>query len=140
MPAGFQMQTELLGGSFDYQKLSDVTQQVVKAASSNPQLQHVSDDFRPGAPQVTVTVDRDRAETLRVSVGDVFSTLIVLSRIDLRQSVQQIRTGIPSLCPGRFEVSLQTGRSVEPLCYEPGQADGADRRDRASRHQLWRRR
>ena len=31
--------------------------------------------FRPGAPQVAVTVDRDRAETLRVSVGDVFSAL-----------------------------------------------------------------
>jgi len=29
----------------------------------------------PGAPHVSVTVDRDRAQTLRVSVGDVFSVL-----------------------------------------------------------------
>jgi HAE1 family hydrophobic/amphiphilic exporter-1 len=72
---GFQMQAELLGGSFNYQKLNEVTQQLVKAASADPRLQHVLTTFRPGAPQVTVTVDRDRAETLRVSVGDVFSTL-----------------------------------------------------------------
>ena len=31
--------------------------------------------FSPSAPQVSVTVDRDRTQTLRVSVGDVFSTL-----------------------------------------------------------------
>ncbi|HEV2097662.1 MAG TPA: efflux RND transporter permease subunit [Stellaceae bacterium] len=72
---GFQMQTVLLGGSFDYQKLSDGADAVVKAANANPGLQHVLTTFRPGAPQVRVTVDRDRAETLRVSVGDVFSAL-----------------------------------------------------------------
>jgi len=72
---GFQMQLELLGGSFDYQKLSEVTEQIVKEANADPRLQHVLTTFRPGAPQVAVTVDRDRAETLRVSVGDVFSAL-----------------------------------------------------------------
>ncbi len=72
---GFQMQTVLLGGSFDYQKLSDAANQIVKNANAEPGLQHVLTTFRPGAPQVAVTVDRDRAETLRVSVGDVFSAL-----------------------------------------------------------------
>ena len=72
---GFQMQTVLLGGSFDYQKLSDATEAVVKTANANPSLQHVLTTFRPGAPQVVLTVDRDRAETLRVSVGDVFAAL-----------------------------------------------------------------
>jgi hydrophobic/amphiphilic exporter-1 (mainly G- bacteria), HAE1 family len=72
---GFQMQTEMLGGSFDYQKLSDATNQIVKTAAGDPQLQHVVTTFRPAAPQVAVTIDRDRAETLRVSVGDIFSEL-----------------------------------------------------------------
>ncbi len=72
---GFQMQTELLGGSFDYRKLSDGAEAVVKKANADPGLQHVLTTFRPGAPQVMVTVDRDRAETLRVSVGDVFTAL-----------------------------------------------------------------
>jgi HAE1 family hydrophobic/amphiphilic exporter-1 len=72
---GLQMEVELLGGSFDYRKLSEVTDKFVKQASSDPQLQHMLTTFSPGAPQVTVTVDRDRIQTLRVSVGDVFSTL-----------------------------------------------------------------
>jgi HAE1 family hydrophobic/amphiphilic exporter-1 len=72
---GFQMQTNLLGGSRDYQKLSDAAEQVVKAARAEPSLEHVVTTFRPGAPQVAVTIDRERAETLRVSVGDVFNAL-----------------------------------------------------------------
>jgi len=72
---GFQMQLELLGGSFDYQKLDTFTKQLVKEAAADPRLAHVQTSFSPGAPHVSVTVDRARAETLRVSVGDVFSTL-----------------------------------------------------------------
>ncbi len=72
---GLQMELELLGGSFDYQRLSDLTNKMVDQAGRDPQLQHVLTTFSPNAPQVSVTVDRDRAQTLRVSVGDVFSTL-----------------------------------------------------------------
>jgi hydrophobic/amphiphilic exporter-1 (mainly G- bacteria), HAE1 family len=72
---GLQMQLELLGGSSNYQKLDEVTQRLVKEGAADPQLQHVLTTFSPGAPHVTVAVDRARAETLRVSVGDVFSVL-----------------------------------------------------------------
>jgi hydrophobic/amphiphilic exporter-1 (mainly G- bacteria), HAE1 family len=72
---GLQMEVELLGGSFDYQKLSDLTNKIVDRADKDPQLQHVLTTFSPSAPQVSVTVDRDRIQTLRVSVGDVFATL-----------------------------------------------------------------
>jgi HAE1 family hydrophobic/amphiphilic exporter-1 len=72
---GFQMQVELLGGSFDYTKLSEATDTVVRAAAANPQLQRVLTTFRPDSPHVTLTVDRVQAETLRVSVGDVFAAL-----------------------------------------------------------------
>ena len=72
---GFQMQLELLGGSFDYQKLNNLTQEIVKQASSDPALANVLTTFKPDAPHVALTVDRARAETLRVSVGDIFATL-----------------------------------------------------------------
>src|SRR5262249_36967692 len=72
---GIQMQLVMLGGSFDYNKLDDVTHQLVKQATANPQLEHVLTTFSPGGPHVSVTVDRARAQTLRVSVGDVFSAL-----------------------------------------------------------------
>ena len=72
---GFQMQLELLGGSTDFQKLGNLTDQMVAAAGKEPSLQNVLTTFRNDAPHVTLTVDRDRAQTLRVSVGDVFATL-----------------------------------------------------------------
>jgi HAE1 family hydrophobic/amphiphilic exporter-1 len=72
---GFQMQLELLGGSNDYEKLGNLTDQIVKAAAGDRSLQNVLTTYRTQAPHVTLTVDRDRAQTLRVSVGDVFATL-----------------------------------------------------------------
>ena len=72
---GFQMQVQLLGGSFNYTKLNDATQAVVNTAKANPQMQRIITTFRPDAPHVGLTVDRIQAETLRVPVGDVFSAL-----------------------------------------------------------------
>jgi HAE1 family hydrophobic/amphiphilic exporter-1 len=72
---GFQLQLELLGGSTDYVKLGQLTDQIVAEAAKEPALANVATTFRNNAPQVTLTVDRDRVQDLRVSVGDVFSTL-----------------------------------------------------------------
>ncbi|MBR0661590.1 efflux RND transporter permease subunit [Neoroseomonas oryzicola] len=72
---GFQMQLELLGGSFDYRKLEELTRQITERASREPSIRSAITTFRANAPQVTITVDRARAEQLRVPVGDVFSML-----------------------------------------------------------------
>ena len=72
---GFQMEVEMLGGSFNYTKLDELTRQILKSAAANPTVQRSLTTFQLSAPQVAVTVDRDRAQTLKVSVGDVFSTL-----------------------------------------------------------------
>ena len=72
---GFQMQLEMLGGSFDYRKLEALTGEIVKQAAAEPSVRNVITTFHVNAPQVVMTIDRARAETLRVSVGDVFSTL-----------------------------------------------------------------
>jgi HAE1 family hydrophobic/amphiphilic exporter-1 len=72
---GFQMEVEMLGGSFNYTKLDEVTRQILKSAAASPTVQRSLTTFQLSAPQVAVTVDRDRAQTLKVSVGDVFKTL-----------------------------------------------------------------
>ena len=72
---GFQMQVELLGGSTDFEKLGNLTNQIVAEAAKDPALSNVLTTFKTEAPHVTLTVDRDRAQTLRVSVGDIFATL-----------------------------------------------------------------
>src|SRR5690606_21634511 len=72
---GFTMQIELRDGSFDYEKLSHVTDAIIEAGNSQSALQHLVTSFRADVPQLRVTVDRSKAESLKVSVGDVFATV-----------------------------------------------------------------
>ena len=112
---------------------SDVTNQIVEQRRGRSAAAARADDSSaPGAPHVSVTVDRDEGQTLGSRSGDVFSTLELLSRIDLRQPVQQVRSGVPGLCAGRLAIPPAAGRSAQPLCAQPGRQDGADRRGRAS--------
>ena len=75
LAGGFQMQVELTDGSFDYLKLQQAADGVIALANAQPQLQRVMTPFRAGAPQLAVDVDRTKAETLGVGVGDVFQAI-----------------------------------------------------------------
>jgi HAE1 family hydrophobic/amphiphilic exporter-1 len=72
---GFQMQVEQRDGSFDYVKLQNATQNVIDQAGTQSALSNLVTSFRAGAPHVRVNVDRSKAETLKVSIGEVFTTL-----------------------------------------------------------------
>ncbi len=72
---GFTMQIELKDGSFDFAKLQSITNTIVADAQSQSGLQRVSTSFRSSVPQLAVEVDRTKAESLRVTVEQVFSTL-----------------------------------------------------------------
>jgi HAE1 family hydrophobic/amphiphilic exporter-1 len=72
---GFTMQVELRDGSADLTKLQSITNTIVANAQSQSALQRVSTSFRATAPQLRVDVDRVKAQTLHVSVDQVFSTL-----------------------------------------------------------------
>ena len=75
LAGGFQMQVELTDGSFDYLKLQQAADGVIALANAQPQLLRVMTPFRAGAPQLAVEVDRTKAETLGVGVGDVFQAI-----------------------------------------------------------------
>src|SRR5262245_26621867 len=72
---GFQMQVEQKDGSFDYVKLQNATQNLLQQAGTQSALTNLVSSFRAGAPHVRVEVDRSKAETLKVSIGEVFTTL-----------------------------------------------------------------
>lgn len=72
---GFQMQVELQDGSFDYRKLQDVTDLLVQYGNMQPQLSHLMTSFRSSVPQVFAPIDRVKAESLGVSVGDAMDAL-----------------------------------------------------------------
>ena len=72
---GFTMQVELRDGSTDFAKLQSVTNAIVANAQSQSALQRVLDHVPRRRAAIRVEVDRIKAETLHVSVDQVFSTL-----------------------------------------------------------------
>jgi len=73
--SGFTMQVELRDGSFDFSKLQALTNAMVSAAQTQTGLQRVQTTFRSDAPQYRVDIDRVKAQTLHVTVDQVFSTI-----------------------------------------------------------------
>ncbi|KTC96478.1 multidrug efflux pump [Legionella geestiana] len=72
---GFQMQLELKDGSFDYRKLQTATDAMVRYSAEMPELQRVMTSFRANVPQVSAPINRVKAESLGVPVGDATGTL-----------------------------------------------------------------
>ncbi|MGE7415281.1 efflux RND transporter permease subunit [Methylobacterium tarhaniae] len=72
---GFQMQVQLADGSFDYGKLQQAADGLVAQAGSEPGLARVTTPFRASAPHLRIELDRRKAETLGVAVGDALQTV-----------------------------------------------------------------
>ncbi len=72
---GFQMQLELTDGSFDYHKLQVATDQLIQYGSLQPELQKLMTSFRAEVPQLAAPINRTKAESLGVSVGDASDAL-----------------------------------------------------------------
>jgi hypothetical protein len=73
--AGFQMEIGLRDNSFDFQKLQNVGRAVAEKASTQSGIERAMSPFRAGTPQLHVAIERAKAETLGVSLGDVFQAL-----------------------------------------------------------------
>ena len=69
---GFTMMVELRDGSGDLQKLGDITNAIVAAAGTQSGLTRVATSFRSQVPQLDVEIDRTKAQTLGVTVGQAF--------------------------------------------------------------------
>ena len=98
---GFTLQVELRDGSTDFAKLQSITNTIVANAQSQSALQRVSTSFRAVAPQFRIDVDRVKAQTLHVSVDQVFSTLATYLGSTYVGAVQQVRPRVPGLRAGR---------------------------------------
>ena len=72
---GFQMQVQLKGGSTDLAKLQTTAAELVANGNAQSKLAGLTTSFRATVPQLFVDVDRVKAESLNVAVGDVFSTI-----------------------------------------------------------------
>ena len=72
--AGFELQLQSLAGATP-RDLAAVADGLVIAANQNPALASVYTTYGASTPQVYLNLDRERAETLGVSIGDIFSAM-----------------------------------------------------------------
>jgi len=72
--AGFEMQLQSLAGAAP-KDLAAVADGLVISANQNPALAGIYTTYGASTPQVYLQLDRERAETLGVSIGDIFSAL-----------------------------------------------------------------
>jgi HAE1 family hydrophobic/amphiphilic exporter-1 len=72
---GFQMQLELQDGSFDYRKLQMATDNLIEYANQQATLQRLMTSFRASVPQLSAPINRVKAESLGVNVGDASDAL-----------------------------------------------------------------
>jgi HAE1 family hydrophobic/amphiphilic exporter-1 len=72
---GFQMMLQLKGAGFDFAKIGQMTEEMVRDGNSQSGLAGLATSFRPGYPQIDTAVDRVKAEYVNVPVGNVFNAL-----------------------------------------------------------------
>lgn len=73
--SGFQMQLLSKGGGFDFQRLGNSTSEMLAAGMKTPGLEGLATSYRPAVPQLVAQVDRVKAQSLNVPMGNVFGAL-----------------------------------------------------------------
>ena len=95
---------------------------MVEQASTQTLAANPITSFRAGAPQLRVEVDRVQGRDAEGPGRRRVRDAVVLSRLDLRQPLQQVRPQPPGLRPGRFAVPRSARGHPEAPRAEPGRA------------------
>ena len=74
MQGGFEMWVQDLTGG-EPARLAQAVQQIVAGAKERPDLAGVNSTFNPSSRQLSVKVDREKAETLGAPIADVYGAL-----------------------------------------------------------------
>ena len=96
---GFNFELQDLNAA-GVEALAEATQNFVEQAKQRPELTGVYTTFNPHVPQRFLEIDRVKAKTRGVSIGDIFDTLQINLGLLVRQRVQQIRAGLSGLSAG----------------------------------------
>ena len=75
LSGGFQMQLILTDGSNNFKKLEDAAESFLAEARKLPEIAAIFTPFRNNVPQLTLSFNPSRAETLGVSIGDAYDVL-----------------------------------------------------------------
>ena len=127
------MQLQLLGGSFDYARLGQTTDAMIKAAKPLPEIERIQTTFAPSAPHVALTVDRLQAESMRVSVGDVFDVLTSYVGSTYINQFNKYGLSLQVYAQADSKVPAAAERPSQPVCTQQQREYGPARDARRSR-------
>ena len=106
---GFQMQVELQDGTFDYRKLEAATDELIYYANRQPELRKLMTSFRAQVPQLWAPIDRVKAESLGVAIGDAsdaLQTYLGSSYVNLFSKFGQVfKVYVQADAPSRMDIS-----------------------------------
>ncbi|BAZ14723.1 RND multidrug efflux transporter [Calothrix sp. NIES-4071] len=71
----FQLQDRSQQSNRDIDALDKIKNELVSRANKTPGLQGVFSTYTTNAPQLTIEVDRNKAEALQIPINEIFSTL-----------------------------------------------------------------
>jgi len=140
---GFEFYVQSRANS-DPRRLGEVVQAFNATLAADPQLQGINTFFRPNAPQLRVEVNREKAMSLGVPVGEVFdalqSTLGVLYVNDFNMQGRTFRVQLQAEAPFRarpdqvgamFVRSATTGEMIPAKALlEVSEVVGAEQAER----------
>lgn len=75
MSGGFNLQLLLIDGSNNFDKLEDATNQFIEQVNALPSVGMAFTTFNNNSPQIELTFNPARAETLGVPIGDAYDAL-----------------------------------------------------------------
>ncbi|OKH37497.1 RND transporter [Calothrix sp. HK-06] len=71
----FQLQERSQQNNRDIDALDKIKNELVSRANKTPELQGVFSTYTSNAPQLTIEVDRNKAEAMQIPINEIFSTL-----------------------------------------------------------------
>jgi HAE1 family hydrophobic/amphiphilic exporter-1 len=75
LASGFQMQIELTDGTFNFKKLQETADALIRELNKSPEIRMALTPFRTDVPQLSFEVNRIQARNNNVGISDLFQTL-----------------------------------------------------------------
>ena len=75
LASGFQMQIELTDGTFNFKKLQETADALIRELNKSPEIRMALTPFRADVPQLSFEVNRIQARNNNVEISDLFQTL-----------------------------------------------------------------
>ena len=110
MQGGFELWIQDLTGG-EPQRLAQAVQQLVNGAKQQPVLAGVNSTFNPASRQLSVKVDREKAETLGAPIADVYGSLQSLFGSLYVSQYNKLRPRLAGGAAGRARVPQHAPRT-----------------------------